>query len=236
MLIPKDEMRSIQAGRVGATTSPVERAVGETCWVRDSPRNAPVLARVVDVWPVDDGYELLLERVTDELAKRRTAARPKLRLTRTQRAKLFAGETPHIGGKGECPVQVGEKVRLSARVSLEVRRVDPQKPGGWKLIYTLMDTRDPVRLLRRTPPAHREGDELDIEDEGAIRAAAVQSFYTSTPGSAITDAGEAPDREWVETRSKTQREFDHQRRLARHAEKMREQGRERSKARRKRAA
>jgi hypothetical protein len=233
MIVPKLEFAEIVRGRVGATTHRLERQVGETCWVRDSPRNQPLLARVVDVWPVEDGYELLLERA-DELSKRRAPERPRLRLTRAQRAKLFAGESPYIGGQGEAPVGKGEEVRLSSRVSIRVLRVDPERGGGWKLHYELTDTRDPVRLLRRTPPAHREGDELDITDQGAIREAARQSFYTADASAAVTDAGEAPDREWVAMRTKTQREFDHQRRLAKHAEKLRD--RSKQKTRRKKAA
>ena len=211
--------------------TPLERTVGETYWVRDSPRKTPILARVVDVWPVDGGFSVLFERV--QVTPPRPAAKSVLRLTRAQRAKLFAGECPHIGGEGQSPVEAGDTVRLSARVTLGVLRVDV-KAGKWKLHYHLVDTRDPVRLLRRTPPAHREGDELDITQEGAVREAAVQSFYTSTPGAAIEDAGEAPDREWVKTRTKTQREFDHQRRLARHAEKLRDKSKQ--KTRRRKAA
>lgn len=239
MILPGDDIRALQKGELGEVVVDDPPQVGQLFWVRRSPRAVPVCrARVVDVWPLAAGrHAALLERVPDdfEVPERRPAPKPSLRLTRAQRAKLFNRESPHIGGEGTPPVKAGVTLRLSARVTLTVLRVDV-KNGKWRLHYELRDTRDSVRLLRRTPPAHREGDELDITDTDAIRVAAEQSFYTSTPEAAISDAGEAPDRGWVDARHAAIREFDHQRRLARHAEKLREQGRERSKARRKRAA
>lgn len=234
MIVPRLELEQILKGDVGEVVSRVSRTVNETVWIRATPRQPPAcLARVVDVWPVEDGFSVLLERAADAftMPDRPAPERPKLRLTRRQRKELFDGGFPHIGAEGPCPVKAGEQVRLSARVTLNVVRVDVKR-GRWKLIYEVRDSRDTVRLLRRTPPAHRAGDELDIQDQGAIAHAAEQSFYTSTPGAAVADAGEAPDRGWVEVRTRTVREFDHQRRLAKHAE----QQRERARSRRRRAA
>jgi hypothetical protein len=242
VILSAGDIRDLQKGGLGEVVMDEPPAVGYACWVRSSPRAKPSCrVQVVDVWPLTDGgYAVLLERVADsfQLPERERPERPRLRLRRAQRAKLFAGESPAIEGVGRAPVEEGEVVHLSAMVSLEVLTITfpPRNDGqmAWKLHYRLTDTRDPVRLLRRTPPAHREGDELDIGDSGATAQAAVQSFYTSTPGAAIEDAGEAPDREWVATRTKTQREFDHQRRLARHAEKLRDKSKQ--KTRRKKAA
>lgn len=52
----------------------------------------------------------------------------------------------------------------------------------------------------------------------------------------LLGAGAKPPSGWLDVRARTQSEFDHQRRLAKHAEEQRLKGRERSKARRKRAA
>lgn len=212
---------------------------GTVEWVRRSPLAIPECrAVVVASWPLSDGgFAVVLERVPEYVRPpRKPSDGPRLRLTRAQRKGLFAGEAPEIEGVGRSPVREGETVRLSSKVSLTVLRITfPQRHDGqmgWKLHYELIDGRDTAHLLRRTPPAHRAGDELDIQDQGALRVAAEQSFYTSTPRSAMRDAGEAPDRKWVEVRTKTQREFDHQRRLAKHAEKLKE----RDRARRKRAA
>lgn len=199
--------------------------VGSAAWVRESPRHEPACrARVVDVWPLEaGGYAVLLERAdeTFTLPQRKPPAKPTLRLTRNQRMRLFDGQCPPITGEGACPVEAGESVQLSARVTLEVVRVDA-KAGTWKLRYHLRDTRDPVRLLRRTPPAHRD-DEYVVplnaaEAEQAEKEAAEQSGYTSSPTASVADAGEAVPRVWQDVRSKTVSEFWHQERLKRHAE------------------
>jgi hypothetical protein len=237
VILPADQIALLKRGELGEVVlQSGHPEVGSLHWVRRSLRDfsPAVRARVVDVWTLHaGGWAVLLERAEPEAVRGEAVPfeRPRLRLSRTQRAKLFGGEAPHIGGEGKPPVEAGETVRLSARVALTVLRVDA-KAGKWRLHYELKDSRDPVRLLRRTPPAHREGDELDIGQEGAVKEAARQSFYTADASAAVADAGEAPDREWVAVRTKTQREFDHQRRLARHAEEMRQK----SKSRRKRAA
>ena len=243
MIVPKPDLRQIVNGKVGeATVRDDPPPLGAMFWLRESPRSVPACrGKVVDVWPLTKGgFAVLLERAEGIVPppERPRQPKPALRLTRAQRLKLFAGEFPEIEGAGKAPVEEGAVVRLSGKVSLRVLTITfPKRHDGqmaWKLHYELTDTRDPVRLLRRTPPAHRDGDELDIGDKDAVKVAAVQSFYTSTPASALTDAGEAPDREWVETKTKTQREFDHQRRLAKHAEKLRDKSKQ--KTRRNRAA
>lgn len=236
MIVPGLELDQILKGDVGETTTqgPPPR-IGDELWIRRSRRSLPACrATVLDVWAVPQGFSVLLTKVTESFTvPQKSSEGPRLPLTRRQRQGLFDGTFPAIVGVGECPVGAGDVVHLSSRVSLEVKRIDV-KNGKWTLRYEVRDRRDSVHLLRRTPPAHRAGDELDIEDEGAIREAAEQSFYTAEPRSAVADAGEAPDREWVEMRTKTVREFDHQRRLARHAEKMRERSKAHTK--RKKAA
>jgi hypothetical protein len=226
--IPRLEFEQIAGGDVGETVVSDEPCLGDKFWVRGSPRQPPVFAEVVDVWAVDGGHAVLLRKVAPP---KRPSAPPRLRLTRAQRAKLFNGESPHIGGEGKCPVEAGQEIQLSARVTLRVLRVD-FKVRRWALHYELVDRRDVPRLLRRVPPTHAEGDEDVTPTPHAIREASEQSSYTSSPRSAVPDAGEAPPRVWLEVRAKARSEFDHQRRLARHAEKLRA----RSKNRRKRAA
>lgn len=114
-----------------------------------------------------------------------------MRLTRTQRARFFAGEAPGITGTGPCPVAEGDVVVLSTLMSFRVTRVRRQKTGGWSLNYEVLDRRDPVRNLRRTPPRMNEGGYKEISESyrqtgmapeptaEAIRKAAQESAYTN---------------------------------------------------------
>lgn len=117
-----------------------------------------------------------------------------LRLTRVQRIKLFAGECPGITGEGQCPVDEGETVKLSPKLTLKILRVQARQ-GGWKLHYELRDRRDPVRMIRRTPPVVVPESDDEAPTGDALRRAAQESSYTGAPHSAITDAGEAVDAE-----------------------------------------
>ena len=93
------------------------------------------------------------------------------RLTREQRAELFAGNCPAIFGPRpvtrklgdgtekttliweRCPLKPGDRIELSRLLAVEVLRVDPRKGGhGWKLHYLVDDRRDPSRYMRRSPP------------------------------------------------------------------------------------
>lgn len=118
-----------------------------------------------------------------------------MRLSKEQRAELFAGRAPdiHVGRvDGKWSVQVGQVVRLSRKLAIEVLRVDPQKGGRGKVRYVVHDFRDPPRLLRRTPPVVvPEADGAATPD--SISRAAGESSYTGSPAGAITDAGEAVD-------------------------------------------
>lgn len=124
----------------------------------------------------------------------------KLKLTRAQRAKLQALEPVKIAGTDECPVAPGDTYRLSSRLELVVEEIRRPKAGGWSLRYTLRDSRDPRRILRRTPGIfHVTPDDLD--EHGQLRAADAEelqraaelSAYTGG-GSSLADAGEAVDR------------------------------------------
>lgn len=85
-----------------------------------------------------------------------------------------------------------------------------RRQGGWIAWFNVTDLRDPDVFLR---PG---GGDLH--------------------GSDPLGAGRKPDPEWVRVRARTVGEFWHAERLKRHAEEQRLWGRERSKARRKRAA
>lgn len=120
---------------------------------------------------------------------------PNIRLTRAQREKLKVGECPGITGTGKCPVGRDDVIVVVKGLEVRVLRVDP-KANGWKLHYEVRDRRDPVRLVRRTPPV--VAPRADNPNEDVIRQAARESSYTSSPRSAITDAGEAVDEKTVE--------------------------------------
>lgn len=125
-----------------------------------------------------------------------------MRLDRETRNRLFAGESPRIGGAGACPVERGYTFMLSSQVQVKVMQVRRAKSGWW-LIYEVTDHRDPPRLLRRTPGIPR-GDfdavRQSFDEYGypaaptpeAIREAARESAYTTIPGP-LADAGEAVD-------------------------------------------
>jgi hypothetical protein len=129
---------------------------------------------------------------------------PNLNLTRGQKAKLSAGECPGLTGTGTCPVERGDEVQVAANLTIRVVRVDGT-PQGWKLRYELHDRRDPARLLRRTPPVVVPRGE-DHPDEDAIKRAARESSYTTSPVSAISDAGEAVDEKTQQRFTKEARE------------------------------
>lgn len=133
-----------------------------------------------------------------------------MKLTREQRAAIFAGELPRIAGEGECPWKPGDTYRASAKVTVTVLEVRPVKPRlvrgvmskpGWSLRYVVEDLRDHPRLLRPNPhpmdfDAMRKardeyGYPLDPPDPDTLRQAGIESAYTSSRASGIEDAGEA---------------------------------------------
>lgn len=125
----------------------------------------------------------------------------KLTLTKEQRAAFFAGDCPHIGGKGECPVEVGYIYRLSASLHFRVSKINTDRDGWW-INYVVQDRRHTVRNLRRTPSptdfdSVRESfDEYGYPPEAtedAIEDAGQESSYTSRGVGLVDDAGEAID-------------------------------------------
>lgn len=125
-----------------------------------------------------------------------------VRLTRTQRQALFAGQAPHVGGEGEPPCVRGDILKLSTRLSVEILRVDVRYGSGkarWSAHYLVRDTRDPVRQIRRTPPtSNPRPDDFDgygypvqIPDGEASE----ESGYTAGGPSVVHDAGEAVSKE-----------------------------------------
>lgn len=139
----------------------------------------------------------------------------KLKLSREQRARLFAGDCPRIGGEGDCPVTVGYVYRLSPRLELEVTKVCTQKDLWW-LRYIVHDRRHRVRNLRRTPTdtpdfeAIRDAfsdenfrwDELPVVREKGTTDPAEDSAYTTSRLNTVTDAGEGVDEETLKRFSK----------------------------------
>lgn len=127
------------------------------------------------------------------------------KLTRVQQTKLAAGECPAIVGKGDCPVSKDTVIEVRAGLTLRVVAVDRPDPVTWRLRYEVMDRRDPVRLLRRTPPVvpPRKDEHPDAE---AVKRAARESAYTSSHSSAVDDGGEAVDEKTQEQFTKDARE------------------------------
>lgn len=113
----------------------------------------------------------------------------KFTLTREQRAAIFAGNCPYIGGEGDPPCRRGDIKRLSKNVSLEVRKVNRDGEKWW-LAYTIRDKRYVVRNMRRTPPVHVE--EATPPTPKAIAEAAEESAYTPSLATSLADGGEAP--------------------------------------------
>ena len=108
---------------------------------------------------------------------------------------------------GECAVTPAHPVWF-----ITVKKVARVWKGDelvWRVTFDVTDRRDADLWLRRG------------------------GGYQSTPRGAVDDLPVAPS---DEVRRKAREEFDHLRRLQRHAEERRARGRERSKARRKRAA
>lgn len=134
-----------------------------------------------------------------------------MRLSREQRKALFAGDAPAIygprklvrelegGGRRvtllyeKCPVEPGDEIRLSPKLTVRVLQVIPRRGGGWQLRYEVHNKRDPVRMLRRTPPVVVPEGPENAPTEDAIKKAAQESSYTGSPVGAISDAGDAVD-------------------------------------------
>lgn len=132
-----------------------------------------------------------------------------MRLTREQRAQVFAGNAPRIAGEGECPWKPGDVYRASPHVELTVLEIRTPKKGGWSLRYRILDRRDPARLIRPNPhpvdlDAIREELKANggypvgrIDDPAVSREAGIESAYTSNRGLAEGGVGEAVGEDWL---------------------------------------
>jgi hypothetical protein len=120
-----------------------------------------------------------------------------VKLSRAQRAKLLNGEPASISGTGDAPVKKGHVHRISNSVDLKVVRVDistDARGKRWSLHYELHDRRDPIRLLRRTPPVSHPS-RSDFDEHGyplpqEAHETADTSHYAAG-GAVVADAGEA---------------------------------------------
>lgn len=116
-----------------------------------------------------------------------------MKLTPEQKAKIAAGHFIALTGKGVCPAAKGDVLQVKPRLELRVLAVERGSDiREWRLRYEVRDSRDQVRLLRRTPPmVPPSGEDRPNEDE--IQRAARESSYTPTAHNALVDAGEAVD-------------------------------------------
>lgn len=145
-----------------------------------------------------------------------------IRLSRTERAAIFAGDHPRLTfpGDRECPVAPGHIHPLSASVSLEVLAVKRTKGGEWRLDYLLRDNRP--QFVRRVPPIHDARKEAERGEPSGeeLRRAARESAVTHSPAEAVADAGEVVPQGFQERLSveglqrDVAREQDQQRQIA----------------------
>jgi hypothetical protein len=111
-----------------------------------------------------------------------------MKLTKSQREKLAAGEPVKIAGEGECPVAPGDTIPVLTGVELIVTGIRTPKGGGWSLRYTL--TRADVALFLKRRPSIPANDfkrvRAGFDSAGApgtstpaaIKAAALESAYS----------------------------------------------------------
>ena len=165
-----------------------------------------------------------------------------MKLTREQRAAVFAGEAPRIAGEGECPWKPGDIYRASSKVELEVLEIRPVKPrwrngewqeAGWSLHYVIRDQRDSPRLLRPNPhPVDFDAIRASFDEYGyppddpgdpeAMRGAGVESAYTTRPGAGLRRADEGVGEGWLKrfseeggARLQKERQQEYNRKMAR---------------------
>lgn len=139
------------------------------------------------------------------------------RLTREQRAELFAGNAPRIAGEGECPWVSGDVYRISSQMTLTVEEVKPVKerwkegkriPAGWALRYHVLDSRDPLRYLRPNPhPVDYVQLNAELEahggfpaantDEDEFREEGQESAYTWNPKAGVEGEDYAVGEAWL---------------------------------------
>lgn len=142
----------------------------------------------------------------------------KLKLTKQQRADLFAGKTPHIRGNGECPIGPGYVYVISKDFHLCITKVEKDR-GDWWLKYRVEDHRHKARNLLSTPaggidydkvreahaPENFRWDQLP-EVDGPDDGTGLGSSYTTSAIGLVPEAGEAPDPEFVDRLAKAAQE------------------------------
>lgn len=142
-----------------------------------------------------------------------------LRLTREDRARLFAGDYSPLAFEKKPKCKPGDRYVLSwsrprpfrdergvlhrprreAVLWIEVTKLTRRAKGGWAVRFDVHDHRHPRRLLRSVPP--RYGDELRRVDAVVgltaeeIEQASEESSYTSDPGVAVDELDAVP-KDW----------------------------------------
>lgn len=112
-----------------------------------------------------------------------------MKLTRRQREQILDGDFPSLRWPrtGPCPAQVGESVKVAARVTLTITRVRFTRTH-WVAEYRIADDRP--RLLAAGAPSEpralRRRHWTPDEESG----------YTTLPAKALLDAGEAVGRKY----------------------------------------
>lgn len=142
-------------------------------------------------------------------AQKRVDAKRRLKLTREQRFMLFHGSNPRIAfsAKDPCPAKVGDVLKLSPKLSIEVRGVRRTKQGEWVIEYMVKDER-PI-FMRRVPPVHTPESIAGFvapPTTADIEVARVQGSYCRSSHGAVPDGDEAVpevDHTLIEMRART---------------------------------
>lgn len=109
-----------------------------------------------------------------------------------------------------CPVSKGERFTISGAV-LVVESIAQKlhtRPPVWQVTFSRIEA-DRPNLLRATPPARARRTPYDDLDADAVRRAAIDSAYTTSPVAAMSQEPESVGPDWRDTRA-PERELERQ--------------------------
>lgn len=109
-----------------------------------------------------------------------------------------------------CPVEKGEKFKVSGVPEIQIEKVSRKLPAGkpaeWHAVFVRLEV-DRPQLLRRVPSGMPDGP--DRSGRSDIERARVESAYTSSVGQAIVNEPESVGPDW-EDRNRAERETERQ--------------------------
>lgn len=116
-----------------------------------------------------------------------------LKLTRTQRKALFAGEHPRITWPRSLDHSWPLEHRLSSKVSIEFVGCEKQDESNYNLLYVVKDDRPRLLRARTRSAGYEEGLRDDLVGVELLKASEA-SGYTHSPGAALRGSGEEVSR------------------------------------------